>query len=158
MENNLFPEIIEEEEIDETSEQDIDTPVGYKNGVMWDYELGDFARDGKNKLLDSDGIESWRSWCTNCIRTERYSHLAYSTDFGVEWDTVFSAETREEAESILTRQITEALLADPYQRTNYIEEIECNWSGSDAVELKIIVHGVEDVTIDITAYITQGGV
>lgn len=152
---NLLPTGYDEEVI---SADDLtkSRPVGYLNGIAFDYRTGDFKRDGKNKLLDSDGIESWKSWCINCIQTERYKHLAYSTDFGIELDAVFAASSPEEAESILVRQITEAILADPYERTEYIESIEVNWTAPDAIETTVILHGINDVTIDITAYITKG--
>ena len=88
----------------------------------------------------------------------RYKHLAYGTDFGVEWEAVFAATSHEEAESILVRQITEALLADPYERTEYVETVEIKWTAPDAVTVKVVVHGMYDATIDITAYITKGGV
>lgn len=132
-------------------------PIGYLNGVAFDYETGDFKRDGKNRMLDSDGIESWKSWCINCMVTERYKHLGYSSDFGIELDKVFAAESREEAESILTRQITEAIMADDYERCAYIESIEYEWTEPDGVQVYAILHGIEDITIDITAYITKGG-
>lgn len=155
MADNLFPEGYEEEIVtaeDLASEQ----PAGYKNGIAFDSQTGDFLRDGMHKLLDSDGIESWKSWCINCIQTERYKHLAYSTDFGIEMDKAMRASGREEAESILSRQITEAILADPYKRTKYIEEITYEWTAPDAVSVAVTIHGVDDVTIDITAYITKG--
>ena len=155
MADNLFPEGYEDEIVtveDRASEK----PAGYKNGIAFDSQNGDFIRDGMHKLLDSDGIESWKSWCINCIQTERYKHLAYSTDFGIETDKAMRASSREEAESILTRQITEAILADPYKRTKYIEEISSDWTAPDAVSVAVTIHGVEDVTIDITAYITKG--
>lgn len=132
-------------------------PVGYRNGVAFDYGTGDFKRDGKNKLLDSDGIESWKSWCIHCMVTERYKYLAYSTDFGIEFDKVFSASSRAEAENILTRQIHEAILADPYGRCAYIERLEYQWPAPDSVEVHAVLHGIEDITIDITAYLTKGG-
>lgn len=152
---NLFPEGYEEElvtENDRASEQ----AAGYRNGIAFDSQRGDFLRDGTHKLLDSDGIESWKSWCINCIQTERYKHLAYSTDFGIELDKAMKASSREEAESILTREITEAIMADPYRRTNYIEDITFDWTAPDAVAVAATIHGIEDVTIDITAYITKG--
>lgn len=153
---NLFPEGYEEEVI---TEEDLtsDTPVGYRNGISFDYESGDFKRDGKNKIMDSDGIESWKSWCTNCIQTERYAHLAYSTDFGIETAAAMRAESREEADSILTREITEALLADPYGRTEYVENIEFEWTAPDTARVSVTVHGITDVTIDLTAYLSKGG-
>ena len=155
MAENLFPVGYEEEVItaeDLASAQ----PTGYRNGIAFDSQRGDFLRDGMYKLLDSDGIESWKSWCINCIQTERYKHLAYSTDFGIEIDKAMKATSREEAESILTRQITEAIMADPYKRTKYIEEITYNWTAPDSVSVAVTIHGVDDATIDITAYITKG--
>lgn len=152
---NLLPEGYEEEVV---LDEDLvrEGPIGYRNGVSFDYERGDFKRDGRNRLMDSDGIESWKSWCINCLSTERYSCLAYSSDFGIELEKVFQAESREEAESILTRQITEAILADPYGRTAYIEDLEFNWTGADAVEVSAILHGIDEVSIDLVAYITKG--
>lgn len=155
MAENLFPEGYEEEVV--TAEDLISgQPTGYRNGIAFDSKLGDFLRDGMHKMLDSDGIESWKSWCINCLQTERYKHLAYSTDFGIEIEKAMKATSREEAESILSRQITEAILADPYKRTKYIEEITFDWTAPDAVCVGVTIHGVDDATIDITAYITQG--
>lgn len=152
---NLFPEGYENETIE--PDDLVETkPTGYRNGIAFDDEIGDFVRDGKNKILDSTGIESWKSWCINCLQTERYKHLAYSSDFGIELDAVFFARSREEAESILTRQITEAILADPYGRAEYIEALEYEWEAPDAALVRLIVHGIDDVSIDITAYITRG--
>lgn len=152
---NLFPDGYEDEVI---TAEDVSAgkPIGYRNGILFNYEQGDFPRDGMNKMLDSNGIESWKSWCINCIQTERYKHLAYSTDFGIEIDAAMKASSREEAESILTREITEAIMADPYERTAYIEDIAFDWTAPDALSVSVTIHGVDDVTIDITAYITKG--
>lgn len=155
MAENLFPEGYEEE-IVTAEDLNTDQPTVYRNGVAFDDERGDFLRDGLNKLMDSDGIGSWKSWCANCVRTERYKHLAYSTDFGIELDKAMNASSREEAENILTREITEALMADPYKRTKYIEEITFDWTAPDSVSVVVTVRGVDDTTIDVTAYITKG--
>ena len=155
---NLFPIGYETEIItDEDAAEDF---VGYRPGVAFDDILGDFVRDGRNILLDNTGIESWKSWCINCLSTERYKHLAYSTDFGIEVDAAFKAASREEAESILAREINEALLADPYQRTSYIEDLTFTWTAPDAVLVSLIIQGIDDVTIDISLYLMkeqQGG-
>ena len=152
---NLYPEGYESEVI---RAEDLVTgsPVGYRSGVSFDYLAGDYAKDGRNRLLDCTGIESWKSWCINCIQTERYKHLAYSTDFGIELDKVFAAESRGEAESILTREITEAIMADPYGRAEYVDSIEYLWSAPDSVEVRAVIRGIDDVTLDITAYISKG--
>lgn len=131
--------------------------VRYPNGIAFDYQTGDFLRDGKNKMVDSTGVESWKSWCINSIMTERYKYLACSPNFGIELDQVFRASSHDEAESILTRQITEAILADPYERARYVSEIKYTWEAPDAVTASVCIQGVDDVSIDITAYITKGG-
>ena len=153
---NLYPAshdaaILTAEEVDSGS------PVGYRNGIAFDDELGDFKRDGKYKILDNDGIESWKSWCVNCLSTERYAHLAYSSDFGIDTTSAFMATSRKEAESILSREITEALLADPYGRTAYVEEISFDWEAPDSVAVSLTVQGIDTVTIDLTAYINKRG-
>lgn len=153
--SNLFPEGYENEII-EPEDTEKESSYGYRNGISFDYISGDFRRDGKNKILDSDGIESWKSWCVNCISTERYKHLAYDSDFGIESEPAFKATSRGEAESILSRTITEAILADPYKRAEYVSDIEYDWTAPDAVVAHVIIQGKEDVTIDITAYITKG--
>lgn len=157
MPDNLFPLGYDEQEL---AEDDIveEAAIGYQNGPAFDDELGDFLRDGGNRILDSDGIDSWISWCKNCIATERYKHLAYDDDFGIEIEAAMNAESREEAESILTRQITEALMADPNGRVEYVEQLDFTWTAADAVEITAIIHGINDVTIDVTAYITKGDI
>lgn len=154
---NLFPNGYEEEVVTE-EELTSGSPIGYRNGIAFDYETGDFVRDGKNVILDSDGIESWKSWCIICIQTERYAHLACPSDFGINTAAAMRAESREEAESILTREITEAILADPYERTQYIEDIEFEWTAPDAAKVSVTLHGIDDVSIDIIAYISTGGI
>lgn len=155
MAENLFPAGYEDEII-EPADLESEKPSGYRNGIAFNYQRGDFVRDGMNRLADSDGVESWKSWCINCLQTERYKHLAYSSDFGIELDAAFRASSREEAESILTRQITEAILADPYERAAYIEEIIFDWTAPDTLAVEVTIHGIDDVTIDVTAYLTKG--
>ena len=153
---NLFPAGYEEAVI---TQEDLssDMPIGYRNGIAFDYETGDFVMDGKNKILDSDGIESWKSWCIICLQTERYAHLACPSDFGIDTAAAMRATSRVEAESILTREITEAILADPYERTKFVEDIKFDWTAPDTVKVNAVIHGIDDVTIDLVAYISKGG-
>lgn len=153
-EDNLFPEGYEDEIVDE-DEIESEEPIGYRPGVAFDWQTGDFVRDGRNRMLDATGVESWQQWCRNCLQTERYKHLAYSSDFGIDVDEVFRAETHEESESILTRQINEALLADPYGRTEYVSDIDYTWTAPDSIQATVTVVGIADVTIDVTANITS---
>lgn len=146
----LFP-IGYENEITELSSLQETRKVGYRPGLRFSYAAGKLQQDGKQRIQDAPGVESWRNWCYNCLMTRRYHHLAYSTDFGIEVEEAFAAESREKAESLLTRQITEALQADPYGRTDYVSDIRFDWSAPDAVTATVTVRGIDDVTIDVTA-------
>ena len=153
---NLFPTNYEAEVITD-EDRSSGSPIGYRNGIAFDFQTGDFVRDGKHSILDSDGIESWKTWCIICLQTERYAHLACPSDFGIETTAAMRATSREEAESILTREITEAIMADPYGRTEYVEDISFDWTAPDTVTVNATIHGISDVTIDITAYLSKGG-
>lgn len=154
MDDYLFPEeefeIVAEELDDEEGR-----PVGYIESIFFDENIGDFSRDGQNKLKKATGLEAWMQWCTNCLMTEKDAYAAYGSAFGISTREAFKADDREEAESILTLEITEALMNDPYGRTEMVESIEFNWITSSECEVKITIRGIEDVTIDITTAIDQ---
>lgn len=155
-ENHLFPLGIETEQVTINKINDKNT-MGYRGGIAFDNRHGDFLCDGMDKIMDCSGIESWKSWCINCMETERLKYLGYSSDFGISTAEAFRARTREEAEAILTREITEAILADPYKRGEYVENITFSWAEPDSLTAAVTIHGIENVTIDITANITKGG-
>ncbi len=154
MADNLFPAGYETETatLDDVSSG---TAVGYKPGLQFNYESGDFIQDGRYRIQDADGVDSWEGWCKTCLLTERYHYLAYSTDFGIETTEAFAAENHDKTEALLTRQITEALQADPYGRTDYVEDILFNWTSPDAVQVMVTVRGINGVSIDVTAEISR---
>lgn len=152
---NLFPEGYEEEEITQDELKD-DEPVGYKEGVYFDEELGDFHRDGRYRIGYATGIKSWEQWCINCLSTERGKYPLYGR-FGIATEEGFKAGDRKKTESILTREICEALQADPYGRTKYVSDVTFDWTTApDALVVKSTVVGIDDVTIDITTVLEPG--
>ena len=145
---NLFPDGYDYEVI-VPADASADTVTGYRPGMFFDGR--DILRDGQNRVIESTGLAAWEQWCMKCLLTERYKYPAYSTDYGIEVDEARRAQTREKAESILSREITEALMADPYGRTSYIEDIAYDWTASpDSVQIQIVAVGMNDVTIDFT--------
>jgi len=153
MADNLFP--LGYNDLVASAEEATDpSAIGYRPGIRFDFRTGDFVRDGRRQMQDADGVESWEGWCQACLLTERYQHLAYSTDFGIETRAAFAAETRDKAEALLERQITEALQADPYGRTAYVEDILFVWDTPDSVQVTVTVRGIDNVTIYVTADLT----
>ena len=112
----------------------------YKPSVHFDYELGDFKRDGANKMVIADGREAWRQWCIKTVQTERLAFLSYSSDTGVELYDAFKQADKEAIESALERTITEALMVNP--RTEYVRGFEFSWK-SDGLHCEFIVKGKE---------------
>lgn len=156
---NLFP--VEEYELDSLilNEEEQETErVGYKPSIYFDFKQGDFVRTGANRLVESSGFEAWQQWCIKCLHTQRYAHLAYSTDYGIDYKLVFNYTTRAEAENELTRQITEALEADPYQRLDHIESITYEWIDDTSVVVDLILVGISGNTIDLQTTLMESGI
>lgn len=154
MADNLFP-LGYNTLIPSGEEETESTAVGYRPGIRFDFHAGDFVRDGRRRLQNADGVDSWEGWCWACLLTERYQHLAYSTDFGIETREAFAAETRDKAEALLERQITEALQADPYGRTAYVEDIAFVWDAPDCVQVTVTVRGIDSVEIQVSADLSR---
>lgn len=140
----LSESIVSEEEI-----------TGYRESAFFDFSNGDFLRNGANQILRSSGTDAWIQWCIKAISTPRFSCLAYSTDFGIDTESPFSATTKSEAESIFTREITEALKADPYSRLNYIESIVFEWKEDTAVTISVVAVGIDGNTIEIATTLSK---
>ena len=151
---NLFPETYTNEEI--LVQNDINKEVtGYHPGKYFDYETGDYKRTGTNVICDATGVEVWEQWCIKCLSTQKYSCAAYY-EFGVDYEAALKEEDRDKVESILTRGITEALLADPYKRTKGVSDISFDWTIPDSLVIYATINGIENVTRDIT--VIKGGV
>ena len=149
---NLFPTGYENEVVtleDVTDEKE----TGYREGVYFSPETNDYVRDGQYRLKSATGVESWEQWCRNCLMTEKGVYPCYDDTFGIATREAFQAETREKAESILTREICEALPNDPYGRTKYVSDVEFTWEDSDSLTIDVTVVGIEEATINITTTI-----
>lgn len=157
MADTLFPEdLLEDEEVinDEEEENYIEDEeeedaAGYRYSVFFDFDKGDFVAGHDGKLKGATGIEAWEQWCQKVIQTQRYAHEAYSSDIGIDFEKAVQAESRAEAENILNREITEALMADPAERTQYVGDISFSWHG-DGCDVTVPIQGI-DGNIEVDA-------
>jgi len=113
-ERQLFP-VFDLPEIPDNPEYD----ERYKPSVFFDFEKGDFVRDGANKLVPANGKEAYIQWCLKVIATERETCLAYGSDIGTEFEEMDESD-RESTESEIERTITETLLVHP--ATEYVRD------------------------------------
>lgn len=120
----------------------------YKQSVAFDYSAGDFQRDGANKLVVSNGKDTYIQWCIKTAMTERYDHMAYSGNIGIELEEAMQEGTTDAVKSSVERTITEALMVNIH--TEYVrnfvfvkqgDHIECSFTvkGKDWEEQQISI-------------------
>lgn len=146
MPGDLFPVFDVPSEIQEEK----DTGAIYAPAPLWDFEAGDFVMDAAHRTLYGSGYDAWVLWCTKSILTQRWAHLAYSANEGIEMEEAFAQPDREAVESTFERTITEALLADPMGRTLAVRHFEFTWE-ADSLWLSCEVVGRDGTTADIKA-------
>lgn len=149
-ENNLFPVF----DVPAVLAEDAIIQEKYAPAPMWDVEKGDFVTDGANQSLYGSGYDSWVLWCTKTILTQRWAHLGYSSNVGIEADEAFKEPDRSAQESAFERTITEALLADPMGRTIQVRNFKFKWGG-DSLEIRCVVVGTNGNTAAITAKLNK---
>ena len=134
--NVLFPTVEVPDFIEESEMYD----EKYKPSVAWDFEKGDFVRNGANQLVECGGKDTYRVWCVKVVQTERFTCLAYSDYIGTEMESALKEKSNGAVESAIERTITEALLVNP--RTEYVRGFSFSWKG-DEIYCRFTVKGIE---------------
>lgn len=118
----MFPEDIAEYVDDEESVTE-NTPNFNGKAFLYDFKQGDFIY--KNGApVEVEGIRAIQVWIEKIIRTERFKFAIYEgvDDYGVALEDLIGANLpRGFVESEMKREITEAILNNPY-----IEDV-VNW-------------------------------
>lgn len=97
----------------------------YRPSVFFDFDTGDFLRDGSGNMVPADGREAFRQWCLKTVMTERFTCLAYTTDIGTEMIEALAQADRAAVESAIERTINEALMVNP--KTEYVRDYVFTW-------------------------------
>lgn len=122
--------------LEESTEYD----TQYKRTMKWDPSIGDFVRDGANKVQECPGEEGFRIWCLKIALTERYACLAYPDEIGAEMEEATDDDEADIVEAQVERTITEAIEVNP--RTEWVGNFEFIWNG-DVMHCTFDVKGVE---------------
>lgn len=110
-------------------ENNVANTVEYPESWLYDFENGRVVIDGSGRAVMADGLTAWAQWCIKAASTLRLAHLAYGPDYGCEYDEARRQPTRQAAESVLERAITEALVVDP--RTEMVRDFSFSWRGDE---------------------------
>lgn len=151
MDMNLFPEDIDDN-LEDEYEDDSESVIGYKVAPYFDSKSGDFLLNGSGQIMTADEVTAYTQWCENVLATDRYSHDSYTDDIGLDYKEIFASADKEEAETIIENEISEALACDPYGRTQYVQNVEFEWISPDEVivTVEIVALDNEMVTINTT--------
>lgn len=155
---NLFPEESILDEDDAIQDYESSSEPNYVPGLKIDPFTNDFVISGAGKIVDCTETESWIQWCKKVLETPRYQCIAYSDDIGIDIESIIVCVTREERESMLFSEISDALAADPYNRTSYVESVLFGWH-VDSVDCMVSVVGNDGsrANIDVEMSFSGGG-
>lgn len=145
MSEALFPVV----EVPEFLPENMGYDTEYKRSVKWDPVIGDFVRNGANRMVECDGREAFAIWCFKIAQTERYRCLAYPDSIGTEMEKAMADDDEKTVESMVQRTITDAIMVNP--RAENVWDFEFSWNG-DNMHCSFKVKGIgwdEVVTITI---------
>ena len=134
---NLFPVF----EVPETKLNTAAEEQKYKKSAYFDFEKGDFVRNGTNNIVEASGREAYKQWCEKVVMTERLTKLAYSHRIGIETDELWSLTDKKAIESAIEATITDALMVN--NKTDYVRDFEFNWDSNNSISVIFTVKGKE---------------
>lgn len=108
MANELYPVF----DIPTVDEADTNEEAVYKPTPLFDYERGDFVRNGANRIIMVDGREAYRMWVLKTLKTQLGACAAYP-GLGLDYEGASAETERSAVEATFERAITEALLRHP---------------------------------------------
>ena len=96
-----------------TTDSENDLPLFQE--PAWDFNTDAFLYDGNGKHIYLTGNDALKVWIYKALKTERFSYLAYSWQFGIElYPFINKVMSVQERYSELKRVITECLMVNPY--------------------------------------------
>ncbi len=120
--------------------------IVYRRSAKWNPLIGDFVRDGVNRVVECDGKEAFSVWCFKTAQTERYRCLAYPDSIGTEMEKAMGDDIKK-TESMIQRTVTEALMVNP--RTEYVRDFKFFWNGEKmGCSFKVKGIGTETFTVN----------
>lgn len=111
--------------------------LAYLPAPLFDYIAGDFVRDGSNRVVMADGVETYKGWVKKALQTQQGAALAY-LDIGVDYEGAMNEGQPGAVMAELERSITEGLLMHPM--TERVRDFEFTWQ-NDALSVSFTVQG-----------------
>ena len=109
----------------------------YKPAPCFDFERGDFVRDGANRVVMVDGREAYREWVLKMLNTPHGACAAYPR-LGLDYEGATAEVSIKAAQATFERVITECLLRHPM--TQRVRDFQFASSGNE-LEISFTVQG-----------------
>ena len=133
MANELYPVF----EIPTAAPKNASTTSAYKPAPCFDFERGDFVRDGANRVMMTDGREAYREWVLKMLNTPYGACRAYPR-LGLDYEGATAEVSVKAAQATFERVITECLLQHPM--TQRVRDFKFSVSGNE-LEISFVVQG-----------------
>ncbi|WOC33487.1 MULTISPECIES: DUF2634 domain-containing protein [Caproicibacterium] len=110
----------------------------------------DFQRDGTHQIVEASGVDAWKQWCQKCLVTQKGASPYYPENFGIDLQAAFDKPDRSYTENILSREIKEALEADPYHRLSSVTSVQFAWNRGNALQVSLQLTGIDGSSISVS--------
>lgn len=112
-------------DIPSTEPENEDAEQIFKPSPLFDYDLGDFVRDGANRIVMVDGRDAYILWVLKVLKTQQGACLSYM-DIGIDHEGALAEASREAVQAAFERSISESLLAHPC--TDRVFDFHFEWN------------------------------
>lgn len=128
---SLFPTF----SIPEVTIKETDDAKVFKPSPLFDFDAGDFVRDGANRVIYCEGRDGYVIWVLKMLKTQVGSCLSYLYA-GIDMEGSLQEPTREAVQAAFERTITECIMAHP--STDRVYGFEFEWE-PDALHINFLV-------------------
>ena len=102
---------------------------------LFDFDTGDFVRDGENRVVMVNGRDAFMLWVLKTLQTQAGACQSYY-GCGIDVEACLMEPTRDAVQSALERTISEALLSNPH--VDRVYNFEYLWKGNELTTSFII--------------------
>lgn len=120
MADTLYPVF----EIPTSEPQNEDAEQAFKPSPLFDFDTGDFVRDGANRIVMVDGRDAYILWVLKTLKTQQGACMSYM-EAGIDYEGALAETSREAVQAAFERTISETLLIHPC--TDRVYDFEYEW-------------------------------